>query len=225
MLSHDPPPVIMSVYFKYWVFVVVCLGLDVIGRFIAADFLGAIMIAVIWLIAWHMTRSNCKNMNQQCLISLGCFCLVQLIFEGATLLMCLIHGRASSSVSALPVFPPGGSTQATMQVTTIKHHALFDESQGWLYNFYSFILFYTPILLALLALLCYMSYKEFGDPFADDEHGDAEYAPFQGAAYPGTVAQYGGVGQAEADIPQSRSPAAAVKSTVPFSGQGQRLGV
>lgn len=213
MLSQDPPPVILSVYFKYWVFVLICLGLSVIGRIVVGDILDALMLVVIWLQAYYMTRANCKGMDQRCLMSLGLICFIRLIFELVSLVLCLVNGRTTESVSNL--FSRSiDYSPASFQVRTIQQHSFFDLSLSWQYNLEAVMMIYTPTVVALTILLSYKSYKEFPDLFAEDEQAEAGFAPFQ--------AQYGGVGQG--NTPQSRAPAEAGRSAVPFSGQGQRLG-
>ncbi|CAE7345363.1 unnamed protein product [Symbiodinium sp. CCMP2592] len=147
----------------------------------------------------YMVQDSCKNMTMYCLFMLGLMASFQCFFDALALFSVL--GGRETSVSSVQ-----GTENNVTVITRITQHPFFDRSMGEQYNTQSAVLLASPLVMSLVASMCYLSYNAFSESLFEAEAG-----PIEGW---GQAARYGASESVERTQP---SPPRL------FEGHGHRL--
>lgn len=243
----EVPDEIKQGYKCRWWFMSLLLIATAIGTFISAiNVVGGLIILCIGIWAWYMVKDDCQNMSQYCMFTFGMMCAMQTIFELIPLLMSL-GGRTTRSTEVHPLETSGGGVQGghgTQTVTqsystTVKTTPFLDDSLGWHYNFQSYMMIITPIVMLLGALLAKATYENYPRSlFEDDldyERQSLSNQQQRAGGYGGGGGGYGGGGGGGGGAPMAGGgrpvggggggrPLGGGPQQPMFSGQGQTLG-
>mmetsp|Transcript_14773 Transcript_14773/g.29123 ORF Transcript_14773/g.29123 Transcript_14773/m.29123 type:complete len:258 (+) Transcript_14773:70-843(+) len=246
-MEEEVPDEVKHGYTRRWWFVTLLLITTAIGMFVAYNVFGGFIALVIGIWAWCMVKDNCKGMTQSCMFSFGLMCFMQAVFELIQLLM-NVGGRVQRTTEVTGDPHAGGSmhhgghgthTVSRTYTTTIRKTPFFDESQGWHYNFQSYMMIAAPIVMFLAAWLAHATYQAYPRSlFEADVEQQSFGGPYQrgggyGGGYGGGGGGYGGgggsfgqpggapYGGGGGGRPLGR-PQPAVGTV--FGGQGQTLG-
>mmetsp|Transcript_34356 Transcript_34356/g.80196 ORF Transcript_34356/g.80196 Transcript_34356/m.80196 type:complete len:209 (+) Transcript_34356:96-722(+) len=202
-LGAEPPPAIPEVvsakHIYGWYSVMLLLAGLATAQVTAGDAFAGVIFLVMAGFVVYMVQDSCKNMTMYCLFMLGLMASFQCFFDALALFSVL--GGRETSVSSVQ-----GTENNVTVITRITQHPFFDRSMSEQYNTQSAVLLASPLVMSLLASMCYLSYNAFSESLFEAEAG-----PIEGW---GQAARYGASESVERTQP---SPPRL------FEGHGHRL--
>jgi len=224
MQDPEVPDRIKQVHVKWWWTLIICFLTTCILQWIAYDIANGIIGVIIALVAWWMIKDDCARMNQCCLLWIGVFSLVQVIFD--VILLAQSAGGRSEDHSERHVMHQGDQEVTTVTMTE-RNRSFFDSGEGWHYNLQSAVMILGVVIYIPGVVLSYLSYNAYPrglfSPPEDD--GGQEQQGFFGGRTPGYGGPgAGGGGGGTGPTGNIRGPGGG-SGFQPFSaGGGQRLG-
>ncbi|CAE7900101.1 hypothetical protein AK812_SmicGene21724 [Symbiodinium microadriaticum] len=177
-LGAEPPaaiPEVISAKHVYgWYSVTLLLAGLATAQITAGDAFAGVIFLVMAGFVVYMVQDSCKNMTMYCLFMLGLMASFQCFFDALALLSVL--GGRETSVSSVQ-----GTEDNVTVITRITQHPFFDQSMGKQYNTQSAVLLASPLVMSLLASMCYLSYNAFSESLFHDEAGPIYEGWGQGA--------------------------------------------
>lgn len=216
------PLVIRSCHVYLWHLVTLLFFLLMVAQALAIDILGAINAGLMIYFIRFMVSDGCQKMSQQCLLMLGFMCVLSTLLQSLQLMEL---GNAGGRM----IQTRSQESQNTF-VLRVERHPFFEKNQGFLYNLQSGLLIASPIVNAVAAIMCYVSYNAYSSSFFADDNEDYLLGGNAGqqygtSRYPeggGAPEHYNGQGRqlSYSDLAQQRTST----SSRLFEGQGHRLG-
>jgi len=223
------PEKITTSHCCWWWMVIVLFTATFVGCLVALKIFDALIVVVIAIWAYYLTKDRCQGMTQQCLFSFGLVCVIQAVMDFIILAMSL-PGRRTQSTTAhgpqggghaapSPFMHGAGSSSYTVTVETTP---FFSEEQGWHYNLQSAMMIASCVVFIIGAIMSKVSYAEYPNSLFDDA---SEGRPISGSSFGasgGGGRHYSGGGGGRPA--GGNSFGGGQRPGVTFGGSGQRLG-
>ncbi|CAE7461905.1 unnamed protein product [Symbiodinium natans] len=205
-LGAEPPAAIPEVvktrHVYGWYLVLLLLAGLAMAQVAAGDAFAGLIFLIMAGFVIYLVQDACKHMTMYCLFMLGIMATFQCFFD--TLALMSVLGGRETSVSSVQ-----GTEDNVTVITRITEHPFFDKSMGQQYNTQSGVILASPLVMLLLASMCYLSYNAFSESLFD--HDDEAGPIYEGW---GAGARYGT--QASGERTQPPPPRL-------FEGHGHRL--
>jgi len=223
--EEEVPSKIRDSHYIGWYCVFTLFMCGAIGCMVALKIMDCLILLLVGILTYYLTKDNCKNMSQQCLFSYGLVCVIQCVMDCIILGMSL-PGRRSQTTThnggtangASPHAAPSpfatGASSSSYTVTT-KTVPFFDEASGWHYNLQSAMMIASVVIFLFAALMARYSYNCYSRSLF--EGGESQ--PMAGGGNGGGGRYVSGGAPARQNI-----RAAPASNSAVFGGSGQRLG-
>lgn len=226
MMGQDTevPDRVKTVHVRWWWTLICCFLCTCILQWISYDIVNGIIGVIIALVAWWMIKDDCARMNQCCLMWIGVFSLVQVIFD-VILLAQSVGGRSEDHTSRQTMHQ--GGQDITTVTSTETNRDFFSSEEGWHYNLQSAVMILGVVIYIPGVVLSYLSYNAYPHGLFSpppDADGQEQQGFMGGGRTPGYGGQGGGGGGSGPTGNIQRNPGGG-SGFQPFSaGGGQRLG-
>lgn len=211
--GQEAPEVVKTFHSKIWRALIFFFFVTTVGRFIALDIFGGLIVVMMAFYAYFLLKDDCANMTQCNLLCFGCICLMNFTFD----LIPLGAAAAGRKTNQQSTATTHSDNKETFTIT-VETHDFFDHSMSWHYNLQSVMMIVAPVAMLAGAILVYFSYNAYPTSLFRAGDDDSEAAQPFGGAVGGTYSQRSPGGGDRAIGRLSASP------TALFEGQGQRLG-
>lgn len=230
--DEEVPEKIRDYHYIGWYCIFTLFMCGAIGCMVALKIFDCLILLLIGILTYYLTKDSCKNMSQQCLFSYGLVCTIQCVMDCIILGMSLPGRRTQTTThnggtvnGASPHAAPSpfaGQSHSSSYTVTTKTEPFFSEAAGWHYNLQSAMMIASVIIFLFAALMARYSYNCYPNSLFD---GVGESRPMAGGSSGGYSSGGGGrYVSGGAPARQNNARAAPASNSAVFGGSGQRLG-